>query len=196
MALKKVIFKGKNVEVWYTEAAIEQLIKAEGLEIRGDGFYKHGKKIVISRRPFRALWPQLRGDLAGGSVCWVREHKVASNWHVAAYTNTLYVTQNESYPVTWREMYRPTVYNPLEFLVRYYIGRWFGLGPRYSKYDYAVGDVATDYETQWPAPVLIFFAGNCTSRGDTNCVGLALPRPDAADPGDSVVGKKYSMYCT
>ena len=193
---KRVIFRGKRIEVWMVEAKVEDVVRAEGLEVRADGYYKDGKKIVITSRPFRPAWPRLVGNLSGGSVCWVRDGHVATNYHVAAYTNTLEVTSSESYPVAWREMYKPTTYNPLEFIIRYYLLRWIGLGPRYSRYDYAVGDVGTTWTTPWPDATIIFFAGNCTSRDEKNCIGLALPRPDAPDPGESIIDRRYKMYCT
>jgi len=71
MSRYKVLFRGRNTEVWYTDKSIAELAASAGLELRADGLYKDGKRIYVVRRPFRAFFPRLVGRAGGGSVCRV-----------------------------------------------------------------------------------------------------------------------------
>jgi len=195
MSKYKVLFKGKNTEVWYTDKSIAELAASAGVEVRADGLYKGGKRVYIVRRPFYAFFPELVGQGGGGSVCRVADGVVTTNWHVANVASTLQVSGAESYPVTWTKLYKPDTMNPVEYLIRRLLNYLFGMPIPTSKYDYAVGAVDTQYRYD-TKPTLIFFAGNCLTRDEKGCIGLALPIPDMQDPGDAVIGRKYKLNCT
>jgi hypothetical protein len=195
MSKYKVLFKGKNTEVWYTDKSIAELAASAGVEVRPDGLYKDGKRIYVVRRPFRAFFPRLIGKEGGGSVCRVADGIVTTNWHVADVASTLQVSPTESYPVTWTKLYKPDTMNPVEYLIRRLLNYLFGMPIPTSKYDYAAGTIDTQYRYD-ALPILIFFAGNCLTRDERGCIGLALPIPDMPDPGDSIIGRKYKLNCT
>jgi len=194
MSKYKVLFRGKNTEVWYTDRSIAELAASAGLELRADGLYKDGKRVYIVRRPFHAFFPELVGR-GGGSVCRVADGVVTTNWHVADVTSILRVSPTVAYPVTWTRLYRPNIMSPIEYLIRRLLNYLFGMPIPTSKYDYAVGAVNTQYRYD-TKPTLIFFAGNCLTRDERGCLGLALPIPDMPDPGDSIIGRKYKLNCT
>jgi len=134
MSRYKVLFRGKNTEVWYTDRSIAELAAAAGLELRADGLYKDGKRIYVVRRPFRAFFPRLVGR-GGGSVCRVADGVVTTNWHVADVASTLQVSPTEAYPVTWTRLYKPDVMNPVEYLIRRLLNYLFGMPIPTSRYD-------------------------------------------------------------
>lgn len=185
MAKYKVIFKGDDYIVLKLgrDVTVQSLIEDGFLVMRDDKLYtRDGKKVIISESDFFRYDPKLIGQ-CGGSVYEVFNGLVMSNWHVLDCVDRLDFF-GDVYPLQ-KGNGKYVVYKPLilpgwawEFLNKVGI-------ELYSEYDFGWAEIDNSnilYNTSMPRPRAIYTGGNCLSKDQRNCLGIALPVPIEDNP--------------
>jgi hypothetical protein len=106
------------------------------------------------------------------------------------------IVDNTNYKLTNKEVILPSAYP--QWL--WHIFDLIGYEP-YSSYDYGIAYIQTNqsikYNIDKPYPHAIYVAGNCQSKYDQNCLGIALATPNM-DPSDlnALIEKQLILDCT
>ena len=185
MAKYKIIFKGDDYVVLKLgkDVTVQSLIH-DGFLIQKDGslFTKDGKKVIISESDFFRIDPKLVGR-CGGSVFEIFNGMVMSNWHVMECVDKLDF-DGDVYPLdksgsNYVEM-KPLILPAWMWELMEFFGIDF-----YSTYDFAMAQVNGNvqaFNTSLPRPRAVYTAGNCLSKDQRGCLGIALPVPFEGEP--------------
>ena len=198
MGKYKILFEGDRTIVIQLKDGIKaQDLVAKGVFIqKADGLYdKKGRKVIISDREFfRIGEPRLVGA-CGGSVYEIFDNVVVSAGHVMDCVDSL-IVDNTNYKLINKEVILPGTYPGW----LWYIFDLIGYEP-YSPYDYGIATIQANHSIRYnadiPYPHAIYVAGNCLSKYDQNCLGIALATPNMElSDLNALIDRQLVLDCT